>query len=71
MGERESLEKEVKFAGAELDRLRQRLAELEAERRAAPSFEDNWVLDREGELEAAGCLLRLRDDGRGASLTYK
>jgi predicted adenylyl cyclase CyaB len=71
MGARESLEREVKFAGVELDRLRQRLAELEAERSASPTFEDNWVLDRDGELQAGGCLLRLRDDGRGAALTFK
>jgi predicted adenylyl cyclase CyaB len=71
MGARESLEREVKFAGVELDRLRQRLSELEAERMSPPTFEDNWVLDREGELEASGCILRLRDDGHGAALTFK
>jgi predicted adenylyl cyclase CyaB len=71
MGARRPLEREVKFAGVELDRLRQRLAELEAERRAPPTFEDNWVLDRDGALASAGCLLRLRDDGRGAALTFK
>jgi adenylate cyclase, class 2 len=71
MSHHESVEREVKFAGAEHDELRQRLTELEAERSAAPSFEDNWLFDKNGELAAAGCVLRLRVDGHGASLTFK
>ncbi len=71
MSQKPSLEREVKFAGVEHDELRSRLGELEAERTAAPSFEDNWLFDREGELSARGCLLRLRVDGHGAALTFK
>lgn len=71
MSNKDSVEREIKFAEVEHGGLRERLAELEAERRAPPSFEDNWLLDKNGELESAGCLLRLRVDGRGAALTYK
>jgi adenylate cyclase class 2 len=71
MGNRTGLERELKFAGVELDALRERLQELSAERVAAGSFEENWVFDRDGEIEDSGCILRLRKDGRGASLTYK
>lgn len=71
MGKSDSMEREVKFAGVEHDELRSRLAELEAERTAAPSFEDNWLFDKGGELSARGCLLRLRVDGHGASITFK
>ncbi len=66
-----SQERELKFAAPDLERLRERLIELEAERLSPSSFEDNWVLDRQGELKAAGCVLRLRSDGQGARLTYK
>ncbi|HXU47156.1 MAG TPA: class IV adenylate cyclase [Thermoanaerobaculia bacterium] len=66
-----SLEREIKFPGVELDNLRQRLIELEAERRAPGSFEDNWVLDRGGELLDAGRILRLRVDGGRARVTLK
>ena len=65
------LERELKFAGVELDSLRQRLIELEAERAQPSTFEDNWIFDRDGELEADGHLLRLRNDSRGARLTFK
>lgn len=65
-------ERELKFAGAELDRLRDRLGELEAERAGQGTFEENWVFDREAELESTGRLLRLRKDGQGVAwLTYK
>lgn len=71
MSDKPSLERELKFAAVEHERLRERLRELEAERRRAPSFEDNLILDRDGELAAAGCILRLRTDGHGARLTFK
>lgn len=71
MANRSGLERELKFTGVELDALRQRLKELSAERVAAGSFEENWVFDRDGEIEDSGCILRLRKDGRGASLTFK
>lgn len=71
MSSGEPLERELKFPCSDLDDLRQRLEELQAERTSAPSFEDNLVLDRNRELEAAGCLLRLRTDGHGARLTFK
>ncbi len=51
--------------------MRERLAELEAERQAAAAFEDNLVFDRDGELEKAGSVLRLRSDRHGARLTVK
>jgi len=64
-------ERELKFPVEGLEGLRERLVEIEAERVGPASFEDNWVLDRDGELEARGCVLRLRNDGRGARLTLK
>lgn len=66
------VERELKFSGVELSSLRERLVELDAERLAAGTFEDNWVFDRgSGELEAAGEILRLRIDAAGARLTFK
>lgn len=67
----EPLEREIKFGGAAHEELRERLLELEAERRAAGSFEDNILFDRDGELEASGCILRLRADAHGSRITYK
>ena len=64
-------ERELKFAGASLDALRDRLGELEAERSGQGTFEENWVFDREGELESSGRVLRLRTVGSSAWLTYK
>jgi adenylate cyclase class 2 len=66
-----SLEREIKFPGVELDQLRGRLAELEAERMGPAAFEDNWILDRGDELLASGRILRLRTDGQRARLTFK
>jgi adenylate cyclase class 2 len=66
-----AVERELKFADAQLDRLRDRLIELEADRSGPGAFEENWVFDREGEMEAAGRVLRLRKDGQGAWITYK
>lgn len=66
-----SIEQEIKFGGVELEQLRERLAELEAERVGAGSFEDNLILDKDGELEGKKCILRLRTDGHGATVTYK
>jgi len=71
MASKNGIEREVKFAGVELDRLRDRLLEMSAERVTASGFEENWILDRDGELEEAGHLLRLRQDGQGAWLTFK
>lgn len=65
------IERELKFASVELDRLRQRLIEMEAERVQPSTFEDNWIFDRDGELEQQGRLLRLRNDNRGARITFK
>ena len=64
-------ERELKFRVEGLDTVRDRLLEMEAERLGPPSFEDNWVLDKDGELESAGCVLRLRTDGYGAHLAFK
>jgi hypothetical protein len=49
-------EREIKFPVEGLDTVRARLIEMEAERLGPPSFEDNWVFDKSGELEAAGCV---------------
>ncbi len=71
MRSKDNLEKEIKFPGVELDRLRDRLIELEAERVGPSSFEDNWILDRGNELLSNGRILRLRIDGSRARLTLK
>lgn len=71
MSERSEIERELKFAAEELNTLRERLVELEAERVSPASSEENWVLDRGSELQASGCILRLRKDRSGAILTYK
>lgn len=71
MSAEQQVEKELKFGRADLGAVRTRLLELEAERVGPSAFEDNLVLDRGGELLAAGCLLRLRTDGQGTRLTYK
>ena len=60
MRSKDNLEKEIKFPGVELDGLRDRLIELEAERVGPAQFEDNWILDRKNELLSSGRILRLR-----------
>ena len=67
----EGVERELKFACDDLEAVRERLAELDAERQAAAAFEDNLLFDRNGELEKAGSILRLRSDRHGARLTFK
>jgi len=71
MRSKDNLEREIKFPGVELDKLRDRLIELEAERKGPSAFEDNWILDRGTELMKEGKILRLRTDGGKARLTYK
>lgn len=71
MRSKDNLEKEIKFPGVELEKLRERLIDLEAERVGPPAFEDNWILDRGGELLKSGRILRLRTDGGRARLTLK
>lgn len=71
MRSKDNLEKEIKFPGVELDRLRERLIELEAERVGPSAFEDNWILDRNNELMSSGRILRLRTDSGRARLTLK
>jgi adenylate cyclase, class 2 len=71
MRSKDNLEKEIKFPGVELDRLRDRLIDLEAERVGPSQFEDNWILDRGDELLSTGRILRLRTDGNRARLTLK
>jgi adenylate cyclase class 2 len=71
MRSKDNLEREIKFPGAELEKLRERLLELEAERVGPAAFEDNWILDRGGELLSSGCILRLRTDSSRAWLTFK
>jgi adenylate cyclase class 2 len=71
MKSKDNLEREIKFPGVELDKLRDRLIDLEAERRGPGAFEDNWILDRDDELRTTGKILRLRTDGARARLTFK
>ena len=71
MSDGESVERELKFHCPDLEGLRERLHELEAERIAATALEDNQIIDRDGELQTNGLLLRLRNDQQGASLTFK
>ena len=71
MRSKNNLERELKFPGVELDQLRARLLELEAERVGPGAFEDNWILDRGNELISSGRILRLRTDGARARLTFK
>ena len=54
------LERELKFAQADLEALRQRLLEVEAERTGPAVFEENWLLDRAGELAKKQSVLRVR-----------
>src|SRR4029079_12434533 len=70
-GKKPPEERELKFRVEGLDGVRERLIEIEGDRVGPASFEDNWVLDRNNELETIGCVLRLRRDGRGAYVTYK
>jgi adenylate cyclase class 2 len=65
------VERELKFAVSDLEALRERLREMAAERQAPATLEDNLVFDQEQVLERQGHLLRLRSDGRGATLTFK
>ena len=64
-------ERELKFACASLEDLREQLREMEAERLAAANSEDNWIYDRDDELKTSQRLLRLRIDRQGARLTFK
>lgn len=66
-----SSEREIKIAVRDPAELRRRLRARGAALLHEEGFEDNLVWDRNGELRAAGCLLRLRHDDRGARLTFK
>lgn len=66
------IERELKFAQVDLDALRSRLLEVEAERLGPAIFEENWLLDRDGELGDRYSIFRVRaEEGRGAVLTFK
>lgn len=65
------MERELKFADVDHEALRDRLRALEAEPKGPKSFEDNWIYDRDGELQESSRLLRLRVDRRGARVTFK
>jgi adenylate cyclase, class 2 len=71
MRSKDNLEREIKFHSDDLAKLRERLSELEAERSGPAAFEDNWILDRGGELLEKGHILRVRSDGARAHLTLK
>lgn len=64
-------ERELKFRVDDRAALVARLMELQAEHLTSTRFEDNWVFDRDNELRDGRCLLRLRTDKRGSTLTYK
>ena len=50
MGKRDNEERELKFPVEGLEGVRERLVAMEAERVGPAAFEDNWLLDRHGEL---------------------
>jgi len=65
------VERELKFADVDLETLRDRLEALEAESDGPAALEDNWIFDRDGELQRGESVLRLRYDRRGTRLTFK
>jgi predicted adenylyl cyclase CyaB len=72
------LEREIKVPVGDLEPVRRRLVALGAALLHPAALERNWVLDRAdpqpapgGALLDSGRLLRLREDARGARLTYK
>jgi predicted adenylyl cyclase CyaB len=68
------LEREIKIAVAELAAVRERLAAAGAVLEAPRALERNRVYERadgSDPLLSSGRLLRLREDGAGARLTYK
>ena len=66
------IERELKFAQVDLEAIRQRLVEVEAERLGPAIFEENWLLDRSDELAHRSSILRVRsEEGRGAVVTFK
>lgn len=67
----DGIERELKFACDDLEAVRERLADLGAERQAAAAFEDNLLFDRDDQLASIGSVLRLRSDRHGARLTVK
>ena len=71
MSDDERVERELKFRCADLNDLRDRIKNAEAERTSPAALEDNLIFDRNGELQKRGCLLRLRYDAHGARLTFK
>lgn len=71
MANKTGTERELKFRDVELDPLRQRLQEMEAERSRPGNMEENWIFDRGDELKDAGKVLRIRKDATGSSLTFK
>lgn len=68
---REVIEREVKVRVDDLDAVRRRLVEADAELLEPRSRECNTLFDRDGELQGHGCALRLRRDGQGARITFK
>src|SRR5580704_8931419 len=71
MRSKDNFEREIKFRSDDLAKLRERLGELEAERVGPAAFEDNWILDRAGDLLQKGWILRVRSDGTRSHLTLK
>ncbi len=70
--EKPPIERELKFAQVDLEGLRSRLIEVEAERIGPAVLEQNWLLDRSEDLGRRGSILRIRSqEGRGAAVTFK
>ncbi len=65
------IESEIKVRVDDLEPARRRLEALEAERLHPRSLERNDLFDRDGELLERGCVLRLREDGQGSTVTFK
>lgn len=65
------IEREIKVRVEDLGRVRERLARLGGTCRHERSRERNTLYDRDGDLTRTGCVLRVREDGRGVRVTFK
>lgn len=65
------IEREIKTRVDDLEVVRQRLRAVGATLQHAASRERNTLYDRGEELQADGCVLRVRRDGQGNRVTFK